>query len=80
MGLVGGMFIRSQLADIVDNLINQRNAPRYFMYHITNMPVAPIIAADKVGWKRLPSSYWTHWDLPEWQPGFSEAHKETGSM
>ena len=74
LGLVAGMFIRSQLVDIVDNLNNQRNSPRYFMYHITNMTVAPIIAADKVSWKHQPSSYWTHWDLPEWQRGFSENH------
>ncbi len=74
LGLPGGLFIRSQLAEIVDNLINQRNAPRYFMYHITNMPVSPIIAADKVAWKRHPSPYWTYWDLPEWQRGFSENH------
>ena len=79
LGLVAGMFIRSQLKEIVDNLNNQRNAPRYFMYHITNMTVAPIIAADKVGWKTPPSS-WTHYELPQWERNFSEAHTETGSM
>ena len=79
LGLVAGMFIRSQLKEIVDNLNNQRNSPRYFMYHITNMTVAPIIAADKVGWKTPPSS-WTHYELPQWERNFSEAHTETGSM
>ena len=76
LGLVAGMFIRSQLKEIVDNLNNQRTSPRYFMYHITNMPVSPIIAADKVAWKTPPSS-WTHYELPEWQRGFSENHTDS---
>ena len=80
LGLPAGLFIRSQLEDIVDNLNEQRNSPRYFMYHITNMSVAPIISADKVAWKTHPSSYWTDWELPQWQPNFSENHTETGSM
>ena len=63
-----GLFIRSQLKDIIST------STRHFIYHIHNdKSIKPIISANKIRWNYEPVR-WTEYDLPEWAPGLSEAH------
>ncbi len=74
IGMPGGLFLRSQLKDILVNLVRNRISTKHFIYHIHNdKSIKPIIAADKIRWNYRPSN-WTIYELPQWSAGLSEAH------
>ena len=74
IGMPGGLFLRSQLKDILVNLVRNRLSTKHFIYHIhTDKSIKPIIAADKIRWNYKPSD-WTMYALPPWSAGLSEAH------
>lgn len=74
IGMPGGLFLRSQLKDILTDLVRNRLSTKHFIYHIhTDKSIKPIIAADKIRWNYKPSD-WTMYAMPPWSAGLSEAH------
>ena len=80
IGLIGGLFLRTQLEGILEALHQDPNSSRYFIYHIHNdNSITPIISATNISWTTQPRA-WTIEELPTWSPGLTEASIPPGNM
>jgi hypothetical protein len=80
IGLIGGLFLRTQLEGILEALNQDPNSSRYFIYHIHNdNSITPIISATNISWTTQPRT-WTIEELPTWSPGLTEASIPPGNM
>ena len=84
IGLIGGLFLRSQLQGIIETINHSSNPSRHYVYHIHNggnskISIKPIISATNVSWEVKPRT-WTVQELDEWRVGLTEASRRPGNM
>ena len=84
IGLIGGLFLRSQLQGIIETINHSSNPSRHYVYHIHNggnskISIKPIISATNVSWEVKPRT-WTNQELDEWRLGLTEASRRPGNM
>ena len=84
IGLIGGLFLRSQLQGILETINHSSNPSRHYVYHIHNgenskISIKPIISATNVSWEVKPPT-WTNQELGEWRVGLTEASRRPGNM
>ena len=84
IGLIGGLFLRSQLLGIIETINHSSNPSRHYVYHIHNggnskISIKPIISATNVSWEVKPRT-WTIQELDEWRVGLTEASRRPGNM
>ena len=84
IGLIAGLFLRSQLQGILERINHSSNPSRHYVYHIHNggnskISIKPIISATNVSWEHKPPT-WTIQELGEWRVGLTEASRRPGNM